>query len=204
MALQRVFVAHDQVSFLFSAESTASPAPYWMTTRPVTTKDAPNHHSRDTDSPNRKIPNNACMDEWRGRSGVNNNNATPPQILCRLDKGGPTTQKCRLLFYTGPCRANVLFTVNMKLLPLLATATSTVDPQPWSAFTNNVHINALLSRSNSTQPPLKSSTTWSNASRTEFVYTKSPPSVVCMSVCVLQTNIGRLYWTTYIRARIFS
>ena len=64
----------------------------------------------------------------------------------------------------------VICTVNMKLLPLLATAASTVDVQPCRALTNSVHMTALLSRRRIKQMTLKTNTTCSNREQDESVW----------------------------------
>ena len=75
----------------------------------------------------------------------------------------------------------IIFTVKMKLLPLLATAASTVDPQPCRAFTNKVHINALLSRSSRKHTALRNSTTCKKKGMAVCMYSYSHIGSSCSS-----------------------
>ena len=66
--LRYLLVVPVQVSFFWvvvvvcwvAVSDSLSLAPYCITTRPITTREAPHHHTRDTDSSNKNIPNSAC------------------------------------------------------------------------------------------------------------------------------------------------
>ena len=94
----------------------------------------------------------------------------------------------------------IKFTVKMKLLPLLATAASTVDPQPCRAFTNKVHINALLSRSNRKHAALRNSTTCKKKGMAVCMYSYFGASPVALLSVIYISRRGQ---NAYISTQTF-